>query len=176
MKFSNKKFYIWDGNHRHLAWMLVIEQFHYDNPDFHVAVRSTILNVTWLQKTINNFWTQWHSGISMPLNLIMVWSYAWILFIHFLINAFKEEQNGPRCSALDTWASPHHPVWQYAFWAAKATHKRARLQCKPDWVESPNKEEEVVPSYFKCFLQLLVPGKHYSFYVYWWFISFKYYL
>jgi hypothetical protein len=101
MKFSNKKFYIWDGNHRHLAWMPVIEQFHYDNPDFHVAARSTILNVTSENnQQLLNAMTQWNKYASKPYNGIL--SYAWILFIHFLINAFQEERSGPRRSALDS--------------------------------------------------------------------------
>ena len=45
-KFSNRFFYVWDGNHRHLAWMDIINSLHGDDPAFHVSVRSVIINVT----------------------------------------------------------------------------------------------------------------------------------
>ena len=45
-KFSNRFFYVWDGNHRHLAWMDIINSLHGDDPAFHVSVRSMIINVT----------------------------------------------------------------------------------------------------------------------------------
>lgn len=44
--FSNKMFFIWDGNHRFKAWMEEIQQFHYDDPDFHPAVKSIVLRVS----------------------------------------------------------------------------------------------------------------------------------
>lgn len=44
-KFSNKMFFIWDGNHRFKAWMPLIEQFHKDEPEFHVAVKSIVMRV-----------------------------------------------------------------------------------------------------------------------------------
>ena len=45
-KFSNMMFHMWDGNHRHKAWMPFILQFHADDPAFHVSVRAILLNVT----------------------------------------------------------------------------------------------------------------------------------
>ena len=81
--------------------MPIIVQFHYDNPDFHVVARSTILNVTSENnQQFLNAMTQWNKYASEPYNGIM--SYVWILFIPFLINAFQEEQSGPRRSALDS--------------------------------------------------------------------------
>jgi len=41
--FSNKYFYIWDGNHRHFAWMEVISQTHPTNKVFHQPVRAVII-------------------------------------------------------------------------------------------------------------------------------------
>ena len=45
-KFSNKYFYIWNGNHRHLAWMEIINLLHKNDASFYVRVRSVVINVT----------------------------------------------------------------------------------------------------------------------------------
>ena len=44
-KFSNKMFFIWDGNHRFKAWMPLIDINHADDPTYHVSVKSTVLKV-----------------------------------------------------------------------------------------------------------------------------------
>ena len=41
--FSNKYFFIWDGNHRHSAWMEVISQTHPTNRMFHQPIRAVII-------------------------------------------------------------------------------------------------------------------------------------
>lgn len=45
-KFSNRFFYVWDGNHRHIAWTESINALHQQDAEFHVSVRSVIINVT----------------------------------------------------------------------------------------------------------------------------------
>ena len=45
-KYSNRFFYVWDGNHRHIAWMDVISALHKDDAFFHVPVRSVFINVS----------------------------------------------------------------------------------------------------------------------------------
>jgi hypothetical protein len=45
-KYSNRFFYVWDGNHRHIAWMDVISALHKDDAIFHVPVRSVFINVS----------------------------------------------------------------------------------------------------------------------------------
>ena len=44
-KFSNRMFYVWDGNHRLLAWYLFIATNQKNNPAFHTPVKSIVLNV-----------------------------------------------------------------------------------------------------------------------------------
>lgn len=82
-KFSNKKFYVWDGNHRHLAWMALIEEFHSNKPDFHVAARSTLLNVTEKNsQQLLNAMTQWNKYASKPLKKRVVLCMVIIVFIY----------------------------------------------------------------------------------------------
>lgn len=38
-----KKFFICDGNHRHIAWMSHIETYHANDPEWHISVDSIIL-------------------------------------------------------------------------------------------------------------------------------------
>ena len=45
-KYSNRYFYVWDGNHRHKAWSQMINTLHKDDASFRVHVRSVIINVT----------------------------------------------------------------------------------------------------------------------------------
>lgn len=45
-KYSDKFLYIWDGNHRHLAWMEAISTLHPNDPSFHLPVRSVMINAT----------------------------------------------------------------------------------------------------------------------------------
>ena len=45
-KYSNMFFFIWDGNHRHIAWTDIIRSRHADDALFHVPVRSVIINVS----------------------------------------------------------------------------------------------------------------------------------
>lgn len=42
--FSNKYFFVWDGNHRHYAWMEVISQTHPTDRVFHQPVRAVIID------------------------------------------------------------------------------------------------------------------------------------
>ena len=44
-KFSNRMFHVWDGNHRLLAWYLLIEWNHKSDLAFHVPVKSIILSI-----------------------------------------------------------------------------------------------------------------------------------
>lgn len=46
LKFSNRMFYVWDGNHRLKAWYPFIESNHKNDRAFHVPVKSIVLNVT----------------------------------------------------------------------------------------------------------------------------------
>ena len=46
LKYSNKMFHVWDGNHRLKAWMPYIEDCHADDQGFHVSVKSIALKVT----------------------------------------------------------------------------------------------------------------------------------
>ena len=45
-KCSNRYFYVWDGNHCHVAWSKMINTLHKYDASFHVSVRSVIINVT----------------------------------------------------------------------------------------------------------------------------------
>ena len=45
-RFSNKMFYVWDGNHRLRAWYPLINEKHAMDPAFHVPVRCTLVKVT----------------------------------------------------------------------------------------------------------------------------------
>ena len=45
-RFSNKMFFVWDGNHRLKAWMPYISECHPDDLAFHVHVKSILLKVT----------------------------------------------------------------------------------------------------------------------------------
>lgn len=45
-KFSNHMFYVWDGNHRHIAWYDIINNIHKDDPEFHAPVKAVVLKVT----------------------------------------------------------------------------------------------------------------------------------
>ena len=45
-KYSNRMFFVWDGNHRLKAWMPYIEECHREDPEFHVPVRAIVLKVT----------------------------------------------------------------------------------------------------------------------------------
>lgn len=42
--FSNKYFFVWDGNHRHYAWMELISQTHPTDWVFHQPVRAVIID------------------------------------------------------------------------------------------------------------------------------------
>ena len=44
-KFSNRMFYVWDGNHRLLAWYPFIASNQRNNPVFHVPVKAIVLRV-----------------------------------------------------------------------------------------------------------------------------------
>ena len=44
-KFSNRMFYVWDGNHRLLAWYPFIASNQRNNPAFHVPVKAIVLKV-----------------------------------------------------------------------------------------------------------------------------------
>ena len=44
-KFSNRMFYVWDGNHRLLAWNPFIASNQRNNPAFHVPVKAIVLRV-----------------------------------------------------------------------------------------------------------------------------------
>ena len=44
-KFSNRMFYVWDGNHRLLAWYPFIASNQRNNPAFHVPVKAIVLRV-----------------------------------------------------------------------------------------------------------------------------------
>ena len=39
-----KMFYVWDGNHRHTAWMRHINNHHADDPEWHLTVHCIILD------------------------------------------------------------------------------------------------------------------------------------
>ena len=41
--FSNKFFFVWDGNHRHTAWCEVISELHPNEASFHVSVRAVVI-------------------------------------------------------------------------------------------------------------------------------------
>ena len=41
--FSNKFFFVWDGNHRHTAWCKVISKLHPNEASFHVPVRAVVI-------------------------------------------------------------------------------------------------------------------------------------
>ena len=41
--FSNKFFFVWDGNHRHTAWCKVISKLHPNEASFHVPVRGVVI-------------------------------------------------------------------------------------------------------------------------------------
>lgn len=45
-KFFDRFFYVWDGNHGHIAWMDMINALHSTDASFHVPGRSVVLNVT----------------------------------------------------------------------------------------------------------------------------------
>lgn len=62
-KYSNKMFYIWDGNHRHKAWSRVITDFHSrdPNPAFHPSPKTHIICVTEENKQqLLHAMTQWN--------------------------------------------------------------------------------------------------------------------
>ena len=44
-KFSNHMFYVWDGNHKLLAWYPFIASNQRNNPAFHVPVKAIVLRV-----------------------------------------------------------------------------------------------------------------------------------
>ena len=44
-KFSNRMFYVWDGNHRLLTWYPFIASNQRNNPAFHVPVKAIVLRV-----------------------------------------------------------------------------------------------------------------------------------
>lgn len=44
-QFSNKMFFVWDGNHRLQAWMPIINDKHGDDLRWHFAVESILLEV-----------------------------------------------------------------------------------------------------------------------------------
>ena len=44
-KFSNRMFYVWDGNYRLLAWYLFIASNQRNNPAFHVSVKAIVVRV-----------------------------------------------------------------------------------------------------------------------------------
>ena len=44
-KFSNRMFYVWDGNHRLLAWYPFIASNQRNNLAFHVPVKAIVLRV-----------------------------------------------------------------------------------------------------------------------------------
>ena len=46
LKYSNRMFFVWDGNHRLKAWLPYIEECHPEDPAFHVPVRAIVLKVT----------------------------------------------------------------------------------------------------------------------------------
>ena len=41
--FSNKFFFVWDGNHRHSAWCEVISELHPNEDSFHVPVKAVVI-------------------------------------------------------------------------------------------------------------------------------------
>ena len=41
--FSNKFFFVWDGNHCHTAWCEVISELHLNDLSFHVLMRAVII-------------------------------------------------------------------------------------------------------------------------------------
>ena len=41
--FSNKLFFVWDGNHRHTAWCKVISELHPNEVSFHVPIRAVVI-------------------------------------------------------------------------------------------------------------------------------------
>ncbi|KAG0606119.1 hypothetical protein M758_9G115400 [Ceratodon purpureus] len=45
-KYSDRYFYVWDENHRHIAWSELINSLHKHDASFHVSARSIIINVT----------------------------------------------------------------------------------------------------------------------------------
>ena len=61
VKFSNKMFHVWDGNHRLLAWYPLIEWNHMHDPAFHVPVKSIVLNISGSnRKEILHAMTDWN--------------------------------------------------------------------------------------------------------------------
>lgn len=42
--FSGKMFFVWDGNHRFIAWSRYISELHADDPGCHYVVQSIVLN------------------------------------------------------------------------------------------------------------------------------------
>ena len=41
--FSNKFFFVWDGNHRHTAWCEVISELHPHKASFHMPIRAVVI-------------------------------------------------------------------------------------------------------------------------------------
>lgn len=61
VKFSNKMFHVWDGNHRLLAWYPLIEWNHMHDPAFHVPVKSIVLSISSAnRKEILHAMTDWN--------------------------------------------------------------------------------------------------------------------
>lgn len=47
---SNKMFYVWEGNHRTVAWMELITEKYKDNKEWHLRVFSTVVDPTRLSE------------------------------------------------------------------------------------------------------------------------------
>lgn len=58
---SNRYFFIWNGNHRHVAWMNVISTMHRYDGAFHTPVRAVLLQPTMQNRHILlNAMTEWN--------------------------------------------------------------------------------------------------------------------
>ena len=63
--FSNKFFFVWDGNHRHTAWCEVIFELHPNKPNFHVPVRAVVIEPSMENRHILlNAMSDWNRYVS----------------------------------------------------------------------------------------------------------------
>ena len=63
--FSNKFFFVWDGNHRHTAWCEVISELHLNDSSFHVPVRAVIIEPSMEnQHILLNTMSAWNRYVS----------------------------------------------------------------------------------------------------------------
>ena len=59
--FSNKFFFVWDGNHRHTAWTEVISKLHPNDSSFHVLVRAVVIEPSMENRHISlNAMSNWN--------------------------------------------------------------------------------------------------------------------